>query len=170
VAQKFLVRFENRQRVVELDVLDGVSRVRLDEGDWREASLEKVGDSNLYMLLLEAQPIEVYVERAGRSYTVTIGRNEFPLEVAPWTAAAALGPRAGGLAAGQSVIKSPMTGTVVEVLVRAGSAVQAGDVIAVIESMKMNNELTSQRAGTVKEIYVAQGQRVEKGAKVALVE
>ena len=170
MAQKFLVRFEPRQRVVELDVVDGTSRVRLDEGEWREASLEKVGESNLYMLLLEAQPIEVYVERAGRAYTVTIGRNEFALEVAPWTSAAAVGPRATGPGAGRSLIKSPMTGTGVDVLVRAGSEVQAGDVIAVIESMKMNNELTSQRAGTVKEIYVAQGERVEKGAKVALVE
>jgi biotin carboxyl carrier protein len=170
MAQKFLVRFENRQRTVEVDLLDGQPRVRLDEGDWREASLEKVGGSNLYMLLLEARPIEVYVERTGRAYSVTIGRNEFDIEVATWTPAAAAGQGSTSLAAGQSLIKSPMTGTVVDVLVSPGSEVQAGDVIAVIESMKMNNELTAQRAGKVQEVYVARGERVEKGAKVALVE
>jgi biotin carboxyl carrier protein len=56
-----------------------------------------------------------------------------------------------------------MTGSIVEVRCAPGDAVSAGDVLLVIESMKMNNELRSPAAGTIDATPVSAGQRVNAG-------
>jgi biotin carboxyl carrier protein len=56
-----------------------------------------------------------------------------------------------------------MTGSIVEVRCDAGQEVNSGDVLLVIESMKMNNELRSPAAGTVEAVPVVAGQRVQAG-------
>jgi len=56
-----------------------------------------------------------------------------------------------------------MTGSIVEVRCSAGQDVRAGDVLLVIESMKMNNELRSPAAGTVEQVPIVAGQRVQAG-------
>jgi biotin carboxyl carrier protein len=63
-----------------------------------------------------------------------------------------------------------MTGVVVDVYAKAGDKVAEGDVLMVIEAMKMNNELRAQRAGTVREVYVKEGQRVEQGMPLLALE
>ena len=64
------------------------------------------------------------------------------------------------------VIKSPMPGRVVKVLVKPGDAVAAGQPVLVIEAMKMENELKAKGAGTVAEVHVAAGATVEANAKL----
>jgi biotin carboxyl carrier protein len=59
-------------------------------------------------------------------------------------------------------LKAPMPGLVVAVPVQNGQPVQKGDVLLVLESMKMQNELRSPRAGTVNRVRVQSGDRVEK--------
>jgi len=56
-----------------------------------------------------------------------------------------------------------MTGSIIEVRCRPGDQVAQGDVLLVIESMKMNNELRSPAAGVVEQVAVANGQRVKAG-------
>ena len=63
------------------------------------------------------------------------------------------------LAAGEKV-PSPMPGTILELKVKAGDAVKAGQVILIMESMKMENEITSPRDGTVAQVVAAKGQTV----------
>jgi biotin carboxyl carrier protein len=62
-----------------------------------------------------------------------------------------------------------MTGLLQEVYVSGGDSVQAGDVMMIIEAMKMNNELRAMRSGRVQEVYVSQGQRVEQGSALLLL-
>jgi len=64
---------------------------------------------------------------------------------------------------GQSVLKAPMPGLVVRIGVEAGSRVEAGAPLVVLEAMKMENELRATGAGVVKGIKVKPGQAVEKG-------
>jgi biotin carboxyl carrier protein len=72
--------------------------------------------------------------------------------------------------AGGWMVLSPMTGVVVDVYAKAGDKVVEGNVLMVIEAMKMNNELRAQRAGTVREVYVKEGQRVEPGTPLLVLE
>jgi acetyl-CoA/propionyl-CoA carboxylase biotin carboxyl carrier protein len=71
--------------------------------------------------------------------------------------------------AGGWVVLSPMTGVVTEVYAAAGDEVAEGDILMVLEAMKMNNELRAQKAGTVRELYVQAGQRVESGMRLLLL-
>lgn len=65
-------------------------------------------------------------------------------------------------------IKPPMPGKVVEVKVKEGQAVAEGDVLCVLEAMKMQNDLKSPMAGTVRKVHVADGANVE--AATVLIE
>jgi biotin carboxyl carrier protein len=69
-------------------------------------------------------------------------------------------------AAGERVIKSPMPGRVVKVLVAKGDAVEVGQGLVVLEAMKMENEVRARAAGTVLEVHVKQGSTVEGNAKL----
>lgn len=60
------------------------------------------------------------------------------------------------------VVRAPMPGTIVSVNVKAGDAVKSGDVLLVLESMKIKNEITAPQDGTVSEVFVAEGQYVKR--------
>jgi glutaconyl-CoA/methylmalonyl-CoA decarboxylase subunit gamma len=67
---------------------------------------------------------------------------------------------------GGAVVRSPMPGRVVRVLVAPGDPVQAGQGVAVLEAMKMENEVRARSAGTVTEVHVAAGAAVDANAKL----
>ena len=60
----------------------------------------------------------------------------------------------------ESNVESPMTGNVIEISVELGKSVQEGDLLIVIESMKMENEIFSEVAGTITAILVKEEQNV----------
>lgn len=65
--------------------------------------------------------------------------------------------------AGKEVIKSPMPGTIVKVLVAAGDTVKRGQVLVILEAMKMENEIQSPRDAVVASVAVRQGDSVNSG-------
>ena len=69
---------------------------------------------------------------------------------------------------GNSSLNAPLPGTVVELFVKPGDVVEAGQVMLVIEAMKMKNSIRSTRSGTIEKVLVNQGQSVAH--KQALVE
>ena len=89
-----------------------------------------------------------------------------PTAAQPAVAAAA--PAAGATAAGEQ-IKAPMPGTIVKVHASQGAAVKKGQVLVVLEAMKMENEILAPRDGTVAEIVVAKGATVETGATLLVL-
>ena len=60
-------------------------------------------------------------------------------------------------------ISAPMTGRVIEVLVSDGDAVSSGDLLVVVESMKMENEIISQHTGRVSHVHVTIAQTLSEG-------
>lgn len=64
---------------------------------------------------------------------------------------------------GSMSIKAPMPGSVLEVKVKEGDTVKEGDVLLVLEAMKMENELTASQAGTVTQIFIKKGDTVNSG-------
>jgi biotin carboxyl carrier protein len=70
----------------------------------------------------------------------------------------------------QEIIEVPITGKITSVEVKVGDAVQEGDVICLIESMKMENPILAPVAGTISEIKVSVGETVETGNLIAIIE
>jgi len=85
---------------------------------------------------------------------------------APAAAPAAAAPKA---AAGDEVITAPMPGKILSIAVKKGQEVKEGDLILVLEAMKMENEIFCSRGGTVKEIPVNEGATVNTGDTMAIV-
>ena len=83
-----------------------------------------------------------------------------PAAPAPAPAAAPAAPAA----AGAQTIAAPMPGTILKVNVSNGQAVKKGDVLMILEAMKMENEILAPSDATVSSVNVAQGASVESGA------
>jgi biotin carboxyl carrier protein len=125
------------------------------------------GGSGFLNLLVDGESHDVTVERIKDAFAVTIDGARVIVGFGP-TAAAGVAPRHGV----EPVVRlvAPMPGKIVRTLVPAGSHVEAGQGLVVMEAMKMENELRAPRAGTVREVHVQEGQTVETGALLAVVE
>lgn len=73
-------------------------------------------------------------------------------------------------ASAAEVLASPITGIVLAVPVEVGQAVEIGEVVVVVEAMKMENSLGAPRSGTVAEVYAEAGQTVFVGDPLALIQ
>jgi biotin carboxyl carrier protein len=81
------------------------------------------------------------------------------------------GPRAAAvIVATEGAVTAIMPGKIIRVVVAQGDKVAEGDVICILEAMKMENELKAPKAGLVKALYVESGQDVETGAVLAEIE
>ncbi|MCD9623354.1 acetyl-CoA carboxylase biotin carboxylase subunit [Rhabdothermincola sp. EGI L10124] len=80
------------------------------------------------------------------------------------------GSGAGAAGGGSGAVSVPMQGTIVKVLVEVGQEVEAGATVCVLEAMKMENNITADKAGTIKEIKVAAGDSVGSGDVVVVIE
>jgi len=70
----------------------------------------------------------------------------------------------------RETIEVPITGKIISVNVKPGDAVQEGDVVCVLESMKMENPIVTPVGGTVIEVAVHEDQVVKPGEKIAVIE
>ena len=91
-----------------------------------------------------------------------------PAPAAAAAPAVAAAPAAQPAGAGTAV-KSPLPGVIIEVSVKEGQAVKAGQKVAVIEAMKMENEIAAESDGTVTAIRVNKGDSVLEGADIVTI-
>ena len=91
-----------------------------------------------------------------------------PAAAAPVAAAPAAAPAPAAVAAGEAV-KSPMPGNILKIQVTQGQQVKEGDVLIILEAMKMENEIVATKSGTVAQILVTKGQVVETGSPLIVI-
>jgi acetyl-CoA/propionyl-CoA carboxylase, biotin carboxylase, biotin carboxyl carrier protein len=77
--------------------------------------------------------------------------------------------RGGGSNAGSDTLSSPLQGNMWKVLVKAGDTVQEGQLLCIIEAMKMENEITAHKAGTITELPITEGEPIQAGAPIATI-
>lgn len=92
-----------------------------------------------------------------------------PVAAAPAAAPAAPAAPAGAALAAGEVVKSPMPGNILKINVSQGQKVNEGDVLIVLEAMKMENEIVATKSGTVAQIVTAKGAVVETGAPLVVI-
>ena len=92
-----------------------------------------------------------------------------PVAAAPAAAPAAPAAPAGAALAAGEVVKSPMPGNILKINVSQGQKVNEGDVLIVLEAMKMENEIVATKSGTVAQIVTAKGAVVETGAPLVVM-
>ena len=116
-----------------------------------------------------ATPRTLSVEVDSKKFSVTVWLPDAaPADQAVRTRRASAGTTMS--ASGSGTITVPMQGTVISVLVAVGDEVEAGQPLLVLEAMKMENNINSDKAGTVKEIKVSEGDSVGSGDTVAIIE
>jgi acetyl-CoA/propionyl-CoA carboxylase biotin carboxyl carrier protein len=109
----------------------------------------------------------VTAEVDGRRYEVRLLEPEPPYRELARRRAQRTG--AGGGGAGQDAVVSPMQGTVLSVKVDDGAAVAPGDVLCIVEAMKMENEVHATREGVVADLSVAEGEAVSTGQVICRI-
>lgn len=92
-----------------------------------------------------------------------------PVAAAPTPAPALAAAAAPVSTADGTKVKAPMPGTILEVKVNPGQSVKAGDVMFILEAMKMENEVVAPENGTVKQILTGKGSAVETDAVLAVI-
>lgn len=120
-------------------------------------------------ILLDGKSYEVKQESAAGETNIVVGIQRFAAAVRdPRSLRGRRSPDAS--AHGIRKISAPMPGKVVRILAPAGTAVEAGQGVVVIEAMKMQNELKSPKKGVIKKIHVGEGAAVDAGQSLAEVE
>lgn len=117
-----------------------------------------------YRITVNGTAYDVAVEELGGS-TAPVSAPAAPVAAAPAAAApAAPAPSAG---AGSITVTAPMPGKILAVKASVGQAVKKGDVVLILEAMKMENEVVAPEDGTIASIDVAVGAAVEAGDTLA---
>jgi acetyl-CoA/propionyl-CoA carboxylase biotin carboxyl carrier protein len=132
----------------------------------------------------EAPEVPKGAEVVARDYKVEVSGKLFDVKVIGEAMAGAAAPAArggkrppkrerktgGGASASSESLPSPLQGTVLKVAVEQGAEVSEGDLICVIEAMKMENEIAAHRSGKVTALNVAEGAAVSSGDVLAVIE
>jgi biotin carboxyl carrier protein len=152
-----------------IDILAPAPACRFQMGDsaGRSAHVE-TPEPGVYSVLMDGRSYDACVEETPAGLVVSIDGFRFEI--------AARDPRrwsrksAGRGGEGVQTIATPMPGKVVRVLVAPGDSVEAGQGIAVVEAMKMQNEMKASRAGKVLSVPAKEGATVAAGEVLATIE
>ncbi len=156
--------------------------------EWAEGSTckELLEDKDWLKTLAfeKAAPVEDdAAEQVTQEYLVEVGGKRFDVKVrgdAPAYAAAGpangggakpkkRGERKSGGAGGPDLLESPLQGNMWKVLVKQGDTVEEGQLLCIIEAMKMENEITAHKAGTLSELPIKEGEAINAGAPIATI-
>ncbi|HEX7087077.1 MAG TPA: acetyl-CoA carboxylase biotin carboxyl carrier protein subunit [Vicinamibacterales bacterium] len=165
---RFTFEIGDRVRVVTLEPRGDTLAVTLD-GTPVDIEAVPVGPGRWSLRLpASGRQHEVTVARVqdGQAFEVTVGDARIPVR----RVTGRPGSRRGAAIDGPAVVRAPMPGKVVRVLVTAGDRVDAKQGVVVVEAMKMENELRAPRPGVVREVAVREGASVEAGTTLVIIE
>ena len=136
------------------------ARVHVGEASYEFDVVPMVGGG--VRLVTDQGAHTVFVAPHGKRQQVRVDGHTYDLEVARGRGAQSV--------VGTGVVEAPMTGTVLDVLVKVGDAVDADQTVVVLSAMKMEHKLLAGVAGTVQEIGCKAGENVDQGRVLVRVE
>lgn len=144
-----------------IEILD--ERQIIVNGNKFTVDFNSVSGQPVYSLILDGKSFEGYVYPGESEWEVLLMGRQFPIKVED-EREKRLRAAAGGLVSetGEYHLKAPMPGMVVSIPVEEGQEIEQGQVLLILESMKMQNELKSPRNGTVGRVRVKPGESVEQ--------
>ncbi|MEW6401432.1 MAG: biotin/lipoyl-containing protein [Chloroflexota bacterium] len=156
---KYITTIEGQE--FEVEVIDE-RHVRVGDR-LLEVDFESVSGQPVFSLILEGKSYESYVYPGEEDWQVLLRGRQFQVQVEDEREKRLRAAAGGGVAeGGEFLLKAPMPGLVVAVPVSEGQPVEKGQVLLILESMKMQNELKAPRAGTVGRVRVKAGESVEQ--------
>ena len=156
---KYITTVEDRQFLVE--IIDE-KHVSVD-GKVYEVDFESVSGQPVYSLILDGKSHESYVAPGDHDWQVLIRGRLYPVTVEDEREKRLRAAAGGGVAeTGEFHLQAPVPGLVVAIPVTEGQSIKKGQVILILESMKMQNEIKAPRDGTIGRIRVKAGETVEQ--------
>lgn len=125
-----------------------------------------------YVVTINGKQYDVEVEKVSGGYKpMSMGAKATPTPVAPKAAPAPApaAPKAVPVSAGDNTVTSPMPGTILGVKVKEGDAVKAGQLLVILEAMKMENEIVAPADGVVASVTVKEGDTVDTDATLVVL-
>jgi biotin carboxyl carrier protein len=156
---RYITTVEDKQYLVE--IIDE-KHVSVD-GKIYNVDFESVSGQPVFSLIVDGKSHEAYVQEGDENWQVLMRGRLYPVRVEDEREKRLRAAAGGGVAeTGEFYLKAPMPGLVVAIPVAEGQEVKKGQVLLILESMKMQNELKSPRDGKVNRIRVKPGESVEQ--------
>jgi len=133
-------------------------------GETVEINFQQMPDTTMHSIIVDGKSHDVRMDEGDGVYIVQLSGEIFEVMVEDERTRRLAGVKSSLDVTGEAIIKAPMPGVVVELLVTPGQAVEQGDILAILESMKMQNEFKAPRAGQVHAVRVRAGDKVDQGA------
>ncbi|HET6509422.1 MAG TPA: acetyl-CoA carboxylase biotin carboxylase subunit [Baekduia sp.] len=192
-ATKRMLRALNEYEIGELRTLIPFHKALLATDQWGNAETcrDLVEDKDWLKTLAFPPPVlsgDDEDEKVEQTYTVEVSGRKFDVKVigpppvggvvvngaGPAAAGGAAGPKKRGErkssgGGGADELVSPLQGNMWKVLVKQGDAVEEGQLLCIIEAMKMENEITAHKAGTIAALPIKEGEPIQAGAPIATI-
>lgn len=168
--RQFIAEVGGREVLVTVEDSPEQTRVTVDD---REIDIDCVRVSpGTFSLLIDGRSVVIDIDAEAPSCRLQTGTESVTLELvdAHKHRLAGIAAGSGAVAADGEVIKAPIAGKVIKVLVSDGDAVAAGAGVCALEAMKMENEIRAEHGGTVVAVHVKPGDPVETGQKLLTLE
>ena len=165
--RQFTATVGGKEREINIDenvVKIGERVLALDARTLEPGTYSILVDGKSYVVEIDGKLPDLTVHLCGHSIPLNL------LDARRKMLAQAAARTAGAGESGPTVVRSPMPGKVVKVLVKEGDAVKSGAGVMVVEAMKMENELRAPRDGRITRVLVKEGQAVESGEELAQIE
>jgi biotin carboxyl carrier protein len=158
---KYVATIGEDAHPVDVSGGDGRYRVTIRETEWDVDA--RAATPGIYSILIGGVSyVADVVDREG-ACVVEVGGEQYEINVEEQTRHIIRTHGGAGAGAGSRTLTAPLPGKISRVAVQPGDAVSAGDILLVIEAMKMENEFRAAAAGTVAEVRVVAGQAVNAG-------
>lgn len=156
---KYVTTIDNQE--FEIEVVDE-RYIRIGER-LLEVDFESVSGQPVFSLILDGKSYESFVYQGDEDWEVLIRGRQYQVKIEDEREKRLKAAAGGGVVeGGEFHLKAPMPGLVVAVLIEEGQDVKKGQVMLILESMKMQNELKAPRDGTMGRVRVKVGESVEQ--------